>query len=282
MCRGKSRPAELFRRLFLPLTVLALGHVAVLPGNAGGRQNEGEKLREEFGRSRGKSTDSATTGAGAQKKEAGKITLGYSIARAASPSAREPARIVSPESSFRLGDRIRLLLEANCDGYLYIFSTVNGQNPEMIFPDPRLKQGDNQMLAHVPYEYPSRQHPEPTMQWLRFLPPAGTEQLFLVFRRTPLAGIPIGPELVDFCRQRKCSPLPPPAAVWNRLASAEIAPRQIEAIRDASGMLAPELFRSAARGIRVRPEAPKPTVLQQAQAAENDQIVVVINLKSQK
>ena len=64
------------------------------------------------------------------------------------PSGR--AIRVEPTREFRTGDRIRIALEPNTDGYLYIFNSENGAAPKMIFPDARLDGGENWIEAHVP------------------------------------------------------------------------------------------------------------------------------------
>src|SRR6185369_3801294 len=42
---------------------------------------------------------------------------------------------VDPDHVFRKGDRVRVLLESNTDGYLYIFNTTDDGPATMIYPD---------------------------------------------------------------------------------------------------------------------------------------------------
>ena len=73
---------------------------------------------------------------------------------------------VDPAQEFHAGDRIRLSLETNTDGYLYIFHTENDNNPEMLYPDVHLEKGSNRVEAHVPYEIPWN---EPGVEnWFKF------------------------------------------------------------------------------------------------------------------
>src|SRR2546423_15609580 len=68
------------------------------------------------------------------------IGLGYTLFMR-EPSGRSIR--VEPTREFHNGDRIRLALEPNVDGYLYIFDSEDGAQPKMIFPDARLDSGDN-------------------------------------------------------------------------------------------------------------------------------------------
>ena len=47
---------------------------------------------------------------------------------------------VDPSREFRKGDHVRVLLETNADGYLYIFNTTDGGTPLMIYPDAELDE----------------------------------------------------------------------------------------------------------------------------------------------
>src|SRR5690606_36573474 len=62
---------------------------------------------------------------------------------------------VDPAHEVREGDRIRVLLETNAVGYLYIFNTTNDGPPVMIYPYPDLDEGGNYIQSHVPFEIPS-------------------------------------------------------------------------------------------------------------------------------
>ena len=49
---------------------------------------------------------------------------------------------VEPGHEFHSGDRVRISLEPNVDGYLYVFHTEGDGQPEMIYPDARLDAGE--------------------------------------------------------------------------------------------------------------------------------------------
>jgi hypothetical protein len=122
---------------------------------------------------------------------------------------------VDPDHVFSKGDRVRVLLETNTDGYLYIFNTTNDGAPVMIYPDADLDEAGNYLQAHVPFEIPLSDAPEERLRWLVFDEYAGTERLFFVFSREPLNGVPIEDELIAFCReaQGRC-PVKPNTEVW--------------------------------------------------------------------
>lgn len=63
------------------------------------------------------------------------IALGYTIFMR---DMNGRAVRVDPAREFHNGDRIRISLEPNVDGYVYVFHTENDGPPEMIYPDARL------------------------------------------------------------------------------------------------------------------------------------------------
>jgi len=60
-----------------------------------------------------------------------------------------------PTTVFQKGDSVRVLLETNTDGYIYIFNTTNNGAPVMIYPNAELDEAGNYLQAHVPFEVPS-------------------------------------------------------------------------------------------------------------------------------
>src|SRR6478672_1397661 len=66
---------------------------------------------------------------------------------------------VDPSHEFHKGDRVRVLLETNADGHLYIFNTTDDGPPVMIYPDPQLDEAGNYCRAHEPLEIPSSVNP---------------------------------------------------------------------------------------------------------------------------
>src|SRR5262245_42232818 len=62
------------------------------------------------------------------------IALGYTIFMR---DVNGRAVRVDPSREFHNGDRIRISLEPNVDGYVYVFHTENDGPPEMIYPEDR-------------------------------------------------------------------------------------------------------------------------------------------------
>jgi hypothetical protein len=58
---------------------------------------------------------------------------------------------VDPNHVFQKGDRVRVLLETNTDGYLYIFNTTDDGPATMIYPHADLDEAGNYLQAHVPF-----------------------------------------------------------------------------------------------------------------------------------
>jgi hypothetical protein len=85
-----------------------------------------------------------------------------------------------PSHIFQKGDRVRVLLETNTDGHLYIFNTTNDGPPVMIYPDADLDEAGNYLQAHVPFEIPSSLAAEERLRWLVFDETAAM-RLFFVF-----------------------------------------------------------------------------------------------------
>ena len=120
---------------------------------------------------------------------------------------------VDPDHVFRKGDRVRVLLESNTDGYLYIFNTTNDGPATMIYPDADLDEAGNYLQAHIPFEIPTSTAAEERLRWFAFDDVGGTEHIFFVFTREPLNGIPLEDDLIAFCRDSKC-PIKPNDEVW--------------------------------------------------------------------
>lgn len=122
---------------------------------------------------------------------------------------------VDPDHVFRKGDRVRILLETNSDGYLYIFNTTNDGPATLIYPDVDLDEAGNYLQAHVPFEIPTSLSTEERLRWFAFDEVAGTEHVFFVFTREPLSGVPLEDELIAYCREAKdrC-PIRPSSEVW--------------------------------------------------------------------
>jgi len=125
---------------------------------------------------------------------------------------------VDPGRVFQKGDRVRILLETNSDGYLYIFNRTDDGAPVMIYPNAELDEGGNYIQAHVPFEIPAPDAAEERLRWFAFDENTGTEKVIFVFTREPLKDVPIEDDLLAFCRNGKC-PWPVATGVWDLVAA---------------------------------------------------------------
>lgn len=125
---------------------------------------------------------------------------------------------VDPSRTFRAGDRIRISFETNTDGYLYVFHTENNGEPEMLYPDAKLDEGDNFVEAHVPYEIPWSGEVAENLRWFVFDQNPANERLYIVLTREPLPAVPTGQQLVNYCNnsQNRC-PWRPGASFWSQV-----------------------------------------------------------------
>jgi hypothetical protein len=84
----------------------------------------------------------------------------------------------SPDSVFRSGDRIRLRVEVNAPGYLYVISRGSSGTWKPLFPSSEVAQGDNRAEKGRTYDLPPG-------YVFTFDEQAGQEKLFIVFSRQP-------------------------------------------------------------------------------------------------
>ena len=88
---------------------------------------------------------------------------------------------VPPSHVFRSGDQVRLKVEANQRGYLYLIARGSSGNWKPLFPSR--EASDNVIEGRRGYDVPS------STQAFTFDDQAGKEQLFLLFSRVPLSDL---------------------------------------------------------------------------------------------
>ena len=86
---------------------------------------------------------------------------------------------VDPESVFHSGDRIRLSVQANDTGFLYIVLRGSSGKWTPLFPSKEIMSGNNKVERGGSYEIPLGS------VWFAFDEQAGTERLFIVLARQP-------------------------------------------------------------------------------------------------
>ena len=186
---------------------------------------------------------------------------------------------VDPTRTFLKGDRIRVLLETNADGYLYIFNTTNGGKPLMIYPNKEIDEGGNYIQSHVPFEIPSSTAADERLRWLVFDEVAGSERLYFVFTREPLPGIPIEDELIAFCSDAKNTcPVQPSAELWTQLEKDLGEPLQTDASKKFGNAQTPPEREAIERGIGLSKDEPEPSLIMMSASAKAAKLVTVLDL----
>jgi hypothetical protein len=183
---------------------------------------------------------------------------------------------VDPEHVFRKGDRVRVLLETNADGYLYIFNTTDDGPATMIYPDAQLDDAGNYLQAHVPFEIPSTASADERLRWFAFDQVAGTEHLFFVFTREPLNGIPIDDDLIALCKDSKC-PVKPSSEVWAVVQKEMLEPLKTDKTQQFGGAQTSGEQQASARGLGLSKEDPPPSLVMMA-SSQRSTLVATLDL----
>jgi len=172
---------------------------------------------------------------------------------------------VDPDHVFGKGDRVRVLLETNSDGYLYIFNTTNDGPATMIYPHADLDEAGNYVQAHVPFEIPASSATEERLRWFAFDEVAGTERLFFVFTREPLSGVPIEDELIALCRDSKEScPVKPNAEMWAATQKEMQQPLKTDKTQPNGQAETTSEQQAATRGLGLAKDDPQPSLVMMA------------------
>lgn len=175
-----------------------------------------------------------------------------------------------PDHVFRKGDRVRVLLETNTDGYLYIFNTTNDGPAVMIYPDADLDEAGNYIQAHVPFEIPSSLSDQERLRWFAFDDVGGAERLFFVFTREPLSGVPLEDELITFCRESKEScPIRPGTEVWAAVQKELQEPLKTDRTQKYGKAETDSEVQATTRGIGLAKDDPQPSLVMMASSTRS-------------
>jgi len=169
---------------------------------------------------------------------------------------------VAPDRVFQKGDRVRILLETNADGYLYIFNRTNDGPAVMIYPDAELDEGGNYLQAHVPFEIPAADAADERLRWFAFDENAGAEKVIFVFTREPLKDVPIEDDLIAFCRNGKC-PWPVATGVWDLVAQMQ-EPLKTDRNEKIGGEQTTAEHDASTRGLGLAKDDPQPSLIMMA------------------
>lgn len=97
------------------------------------------------------------------------------------------SRRVTADHVFRSGDRIRLHLRSNREGYLYVANIGSTGRTYMLFPNAAVGAGNNIVQANVAYTVPSG-------AFIRFDQNPGEETLLVMLSSRPMDGLAPRPE----------------------------------------------------------------------------------------
>ena len=185
---------------------------------------------------------------------------------------------VDPEHVFQKGDRVRVLLETNTDGYLYIFNTTNDGPVTMIYPDAQLDEAGNYIQAHIPWEIPSSASDQERLRWLVFDEHPGTERLYFVLTREPLKDVPTEDELITLCRDSSGNcPWRPTTEIWNMISKELREPLKMDKnAQNGKAQSAPEQ-QASTRGLSLAKDDPEPSLIMMA-SSTSSMLVTTLDL----
>jgi Domain of unknown function (DUF4384) len=184
-----------------------------------------------------------------------------------------------PTRVFRSGDRVRVLIETNADGYLYIFNTTDGGKPMMIYPSAELDEGGNYIQSHVPFEIPSAVGEVERLKWLTFDKHAGAERLFFVFTREPLKAVPTEDDLIKFCQENAADcPIQPNADLWAQIQGESNAPLQVTKAQNYGRAQTSSEHLASTRGIGLSSDDPEPSLVMMTSSTNTAMLVAVLEL----
>lgn len=185
---------------------------------------------------------------------------------------------VDPEHVFHKGDRVRVLLETNTDGYLYIFNQTDEGPVIMIYPDKDLDDAGNYIKAHVPWEIPSSAADEERLRWLVFDANPGNERLFFVLTREPLNGVPIEDDLIALCKSSSdACPVRPSNEVWAGIKQQMQEPLATDKNGRYGRVQTEPETQASTRGISLAKDDPEPSLIMMA-SSKSAMLVTALDL----
>jgi uncharacterized protein DUF4384 len=221
-------------------------------------------------------SDSSTTASTPRKASPQRLGLGLTLFMRDSNGLAVRA---DPSRTFRKGEHVRVLLETNADGYLYVFNTTDGGQPVMIYPDAELEEAGNFIKGHVPWEVPSSAAAEERLRWFTFDQNSGAEKLYFVFTREPLSAVPIEDDLITFCREKtgKC-PWQPAADVWAEIKKELDEPVKIAKAESIGNAQTATERQAATRGIGLNRDDPEPSLIMLSASTSKNMLVATLDL----
>lgn len=206
-----------------------------------------------------------------------RIGIGYSLFKEG-PGGQ--AIRVDPARTFRVGDNVRLVIEPSVDGYVYVFYTENGRNPTMIYPDARLDEGANDVQGHTVVEIPSSL--DPRFQWFKIVGDPAVERLYVLVTREPIPSVPIGPDLVTYCKTfaRNC-PWKPSEGLWDAIRELADVPVVVDTQQDEGQELTENEKEAGSRDLLLSAGDAQPTVVIVSRSKDANAVMSIVDIKHQ-
>jgi hypothetical protein len=107
------------------------------------------------------------------------LGLRYALVQVVNGAEQE----VNPTATFRSGDQVRVKVEGNRDGYLYVIARGSSGVWKPLFPAADINGGDNRITARRAQRLPSN------TQAFTFDDQAGQEQLFVIYSAEPVKDV---------------------------------------------------------------------------------------------
>lgn len=254
-------------------------------GKTTGKTTSGKTTSNKYGT--GKTTTGKTTGKNTtaeNKNTTGTNTINPSVAIGLGYSIFKQDKLgravrVDPSQTFRAGDRVRLSMESNTDGYLYVFYRENDNPPIMLFPDARLNGGENYISAHVPYEVPSSKETDERYRWFVFDNKPAVENLFVIVTREPLPDTPTGAELLKFCSSdlKNCT-VPVSTTAWAKVEEGLKENAIVSKSKSFGQWQTQNESKAAERGLGLTSDDPEPSFVRMAVTSKSKTLVTAVAL----
>jgi serine/threonine protein kinase len=121
----------------------------------------------------------ANTSASAEAPNTGLRYRVTQVTKAGTETDIDPAT-----TTFRSGDRVRLSFQSNVDGYLYLVQQGSSGRWSVLFPNPEINSGRNNVRKSEEYKVPDADG------FFEFDSNPGVENLFVYFSREPMQELP--------------------------------------------------------------------------------------------
>lgn len=98
------------------------------------------------------------------------------------PETGGTTRPSRPDRIFNYGDRLKIQIEPNIEGFLYIWQEGSSGNPKLLFPDERINRGLNQIRSWQKMTVPAE-------GWWQIEGPPGNDHTMIILCRTPVPSL---------------------------------------------------------------------------------------------